>query len=136
MAQAGPRAWPAPSSTCLSVLCHFLPVLWPVGFIILETLPQLCAFLLLLFCLFRSSVSWRQRVSGTSFQLLAPPSVQASGASLRGSWPDTVLFLSPQSPDILSTAGYDNIIQHLNNGRKNCKEFEDFLKERYRPVPL
>ncbi|KAM5305032.1 proline-serine-threonine phosphatase-interacting protein 2 [Glossophaga mutica] len=34
------------------------------------------------------------------------------------------------SPDILSTAGYDNIIQHLNNGRKNCKEFEDFLKER------
>ncbi|XP_012787623.1 proline-serine-threonine phosphatase-interacting protein 2 [Sorex araneus] len=34
------------------------------------------------------------------------------------------------SPDILSTSGYDNIIQHLNNGRKNCKEFEDFLKER------
>ncbi|KAM6219625.1 proline-serine-threonine phosphatase-interacting protein 2 [Rhynchocyon petersi] len=34
------------------------------------------------------------------------------------------------SSDILSTAGYDSIIQHLNNGRKNCKEFEDFLKER------
>ncbi|XP_052011285.1 proline-serine-threonine phosphatase-interacting protein 2 isoform X2 [Apodemus sylvaticus] len=34
------------------------------------------------------------------------------------------------SPDILSTVGYDSIIQHLNNGRKNCKEFEDFLKER------
>ncbi|PNI60774.1 PSTPIP2 isoform 4 [Pan troglodytes] len=34
------------------------------------------------------------------------------------------------SADILSTIGYDNIIQHLNNGRKNCKEFEDFLKER------
>uniref|UniRef100_A0A452F951 Proline-serine-threonine phosphatase-interacting protein 2 n=1 Tax=Capra hircus TaxID=9925 RepID=A0A452F951_CAPHI len=32
--------------------------------------------------------------------------------------------------DILSTTGYDSIIQHLNNGRKNCKEFEDFLKER------
>lgn len=31
----------------------------------------------------------------------------------------------------MSTAGYDNIIQHLNDGRKNCKEFEDFLKERY-----
>ncbi|XP_075849600.1 proline-serine-threonine phosphatase-interacting protein 2 isoform X2 [Microcebus murinus] len=34
------------------------------------------------------------------------------------------------SSDILSSIGYDNIIQHLNNGRKNCKEFEDFLKER------
>lgn len=32
--------------------------------------------------------------------------------------------------DILSTVGYDSIIQHLNNGRKNCKEFEEFLKER------
>ncbi|KAM6148917.1 proline-serine-threonine phosphatase-interacting protein 2 [Erethizon dorsatum] len=34
------------------------------------------------------------------------------------------------STDILSTTGYDTIIHHLNNGRKNCKEFEDFLKER------
>ncbi|XP_012870247.1 PREDICTED: proline-serine-threonine phosphatase-interacting protein 2 [Dipodomys ordii] len=34
------------------------------------------------------------------------------------------------SSDILSTVGYDSIIQHLNNGRKTCKEFEDFLKER------
>ncbi|XP_074135380.1 proline-serine-threonine phosphatase-interacting protein 2 isoform X1 [Sminthopsis crassicaudata] len=33
-------------------------------------------------------------------------------------------------PHFLSTIGYDNIIQHLNEGRKNCKEFEDFLKER------
>ncbi|XP_021571715.1 proline-serine-threonine phosphatase-interacting protein 2 [Carlito syrichta] len=32
--------------------------------------------------------------------------------------------------DILSTIGYDSILQHLNNGRKNCKEFEEFLKER------
>ncbi|XP_034799498.2 proline-serine-threonine phosphatase-interacting protein 2 isoform X3 [Pan paniscus] len=39
------------------------------------------------------------------------------------------ISLSP-SADILSTIGYDNIMQHLNNGRKNCKEFEDFLKER------
>uniref|UniRef100_A0A8C4MEA5 Proline-serine-threonine phosphatase interacting protein 2 n=1 Tax=Equus asinus asinus TaxID=83772 RepID=A0A8C4MEA5_EQUAS len=31
---------------------------------------------------------------------------------------------------LLLTVGYDSIIQHLNNGRKNCKEFEDFLKER------
>ncbi|EHB10043.1 Proline-serine-threonine phosphatase-interacting protein 2 [Heterocephalus glaber] len=34
------------------------------------------------------------------------------------------------STDILSNIGYDTIIHHLNNGRKNCKEFEDFLKER------
>ncbi|XP_057382641.1 proline-serine-threonine phosphatase-interacting protein 2 [Balaenoptera acutorostrata] len=34
------------------------------------------------------------------------------------------------SSDILSSTGYETIIQHLNNGRKNCKEFEDFLKER------
>ncbi|XP_044287015.1 proline-serine-threonine phosphatase-interacting protein 2 isoform X2 [Varanus komodoensis] len=32
--------------------------------------------------------------------------------------------------DLISTTGYDSIIQHLNDGRKNCKEFEDFLKER------
>ncbi|XP_053304239.1 proline-serine-threonine phosphatase-interacting protein 2 isoform X2 [Spea bombifrons] len=34
------------------------------------------------------------------------------------------------SNDIISTAGYDTLIQHMNDGRKNCKEFEDFLKER------
>ncbi|NXE80339.1 PPIP2 protein, partial [Cochlearius cochlearius] len=34
------------------------------------------------------------------------------------------------STDLTSTVGYDTIIQHLNDGRKNCKEFEDFLKER------
>ncbi|NXO58473.1 PPIP2 protein, partial [Aramus guarauna] len=34
------------------------------------------------------------------------------------------------SADLTSTVGYDSIIQHLNDGRKNCKEFEDFLKER------
>ncbi|NXV38770.1 PPIP2 protein, partial [Rissa tridactyla] len=34
------------------------------------------------------------------------------------------------STDLTSTVGYDSIIQHLNDGRKNCKEFEDFLKER------
>ncbi|KAI1240262.1 hypothetical protein IHE44_0011721 [Lamprotornis superbus] len=33
------------------------------------------------------------------------------------------------STDLTSTVGYDSIIQHLNDGRKNCKEFEDFLKE-------
>ncbi|XP_015666371.1 proline-serine-threonine phosphatase-interacting protein 2, partial [Protobothrops mucrosquamatus] len=35
-----------------------------------------------------------------------------------------------QTTDLISTAGYDNIVQHLNDGRKNCKEFEDFLRER------
>lgn len=43
---------------------------------------------------------------------------------------DMTLVLCFQSTDLTSTAGYDSIIQHLNDGRKNCKEFEDFLKER------
>ncbi|KAM5192865.1 proline-serine-threonine phosphatase-interacting protein 2 [Mantella aurantiaca] len=34
------------------------------------------------------------------------------------------------SPDITSNIGYDCLLQHMNDGRKNCKEFEDFLKER------
>ncbi|XP_075042327.1 proline-serine-threonine phosphatase-interacting protein 2 isoform X2 [Mixophyes fleayi] len=34
------------------------------------------------------------------------------------------------SEDITSTAGYECLLQHMNEGRKNCKEFEDFLKER------
>ncbi|XP_077792635.1 proline-serine-threonine phosphatase-interacting protein 2 isoform X2 [Podarcis muralis] len=38
--------------------------------------------------------------------------------------------LPKETTDLISTAGYDGIIQHLNDGRKNCKEFEDFLKER------
>ncbi|XP_043934070.1 proline-serine-threonine phosphatase-interacting protein 2 [Protopterus annectens] len=32
--------------------------------------------------------------------------------------------------DITSTAGYDNILQRLNDGRKTCKEIEDFMKAR------
>jgi len=43
----------------------------------------------------------------------------------------SLLLLCFQSTDLTSTVGYDSIIQHLNDGRKNCKEFEDFLKERY-----
>ncbi|CAJ0935934.1 unnamed protein product [Ranitomeya imitator] len=35
-----------------------------------------------------------------------------------------------KSTDITSTQGYDILLQHMNDGRKNCKEFEDFLKER------
>ncbi|XP_056399351.1 proline-serine-threonine phosphatase-interacting protein 2 isoform X2 [Hyla sarda] len=34
------------------------------------------------------------------------------------------------STDLTSTQGYDTLLQHMNDGRKNCKEFEDFLKER------
>nr|AAH77419.1 Pstpip2-prov protein [Xenopus laevis] len=34
------------------------------------------------------------------------------------------------STDITSIAGYDCLIQHMNDGKKNCKEYEDFLKER------
>ncbi|XP_069819334.1 proline-serine-threonine phosphatase-interacting protein 2 isoform X2 [Dendropsophus ebraccatus] len=37
---------------------------------------------------------------------------------------------SKPSTDITSTQGYDTLLQHMNDGRKNCKEFEDFLKER------
>uniref|UniRef100_A0A663NCE7 Proline-serine-threonine phosphatase interacting protein 2 n=1 Tax=Athene cunicularia TaxID=194338 RepID=A0A663NCE7_ATHCN len=42
----------------------------------------------------------------------------------------TAKLLGGDSTDLTSTVGYDSIIQHLNDSRKNCKEFEDFLKER------
>ncbi|XP_013979957.1 proline-serine-threonine phosphatase-interacting protein 2 isoform X1 [Salmo salar] len=32
--------------------------------------------------------------------------------------------------DFTDTGGYDRIIQHLNNGKKTCKEIEDFMKAR------
>ncbi|XP_066567710.1 proline-serine-threonine phosphatase-interacting protein 2 isoform X2 [Amia ocellicauda] len=32
--------------------------------------------------------------------------------------------------EITSTGGYDSIIQHLNDGKKTCKEIEDFIKAR------
>ncbi|XP_016102664.1 proline-serine-threonine phosphatase-interacting protein 2-like [Sinocyclocheilus grahami] len=32
--------------------------------------------------------------------------------------------------EIISTAGYDSIIQHLNDGKRTCKEIEDFMKAR------
>ncbi|NXV24962.1 PPIP2 protein, partial [Cepphus grylle] len=34
------------------------------------------------------------------------------------------------SMNLMSTIGFNSIIQHLNDSRKNCKGFEDFLKER------
>uniref|UniRef100_A0A096M1Y1 Proline-serine-threonine phosphatase interacting protein 2 n=1 Tax=Poecilia formosa TaxID=48698 RepID=A0A096M1Y1_POEFO len=33
-------------------------------------------------------------------------------------------------PDLTSTAGYDAIIQYLNDGKRTCKEVEDFMKAR------
>ncbi|KAG9353670.1 hypothetical protein JZ751_011792 [Albula glossodonta] len=32
--------------------------------------------------------------------------------------------------EITSTGGYDTIIQHLNDGKRTCKEIEDFMKAR------
>ncbi|KAI5622588.1 proline-serine-threonine phosphatase-interacting protein 2, partial [Silurus asotus] len=32
--------------------------------------------------------------------------------------------------ELTSTAGYDAVIQHLNDGRRTCKEIEDFMKAR------
>lgn len=42
-----------------------------------------------------------------------------------------ILQLWVQNTDITSTAGYDNIIQHLNDGKRTCKEIEDFMKARW-----
>ncbi|KAG7322876.1 hypothetical protein KOW79_014222 [Hemibagrus wyckioides] len=32
--------------------------------------------------------------------------------------------------ELTSTAGYDAIVQHLNDGKRTCKEIEDFMKAR------
>ncbi|XP_027031209.1 proline-serine-threonine phosphatase-interacting protein 2 isoform X1 [Tachysurus fulvidraco] len=32
--------------------------------------------------------------------------------------------------ELTSTAGYDTILQHLNDGKRTCKEIEDFMKAR------
>ncbi|XP_069779878.1 proline-serine-threonine phosphatase-interacting protein 2 [Narcine bancroftii] len=34
------------------------------------------------------------------------------------------------STDLTSTIGYDNLVQHMNDGRKTCKELEEFIKQR------
>nr|XP_056705057.1 proline-serine-threonine phosphatase-interacting protein 2 [Euleptes europaea] len=44
--------------------------------------------------------------------------------------PETLFKAHFWNTDLISTTGYDAITQHMNDGRKNCKEFEDFLKER------
>lgn len=35
-----------------------------------------------------------------------------------------------QSSDLTSTGGYDAIIQYLNDGKRTCKEVEEFMKAR------
>lgn len=35
-----------------------------------------------------------------------------------------------QTADLTSSAGYDAIIQYLNDGKRTCKEVEDFMKAR------
>ena len=136
----GTQGWapsqPAPSTMCLSMLCHFLPVLWPYSFIILKSLPQLHELWtsVLSFLVTRAlevSIS-KSPVAGFPGSPLPCPRFRPWGCR------HPVLRLmrccsSHQTSDILSTIGYDSIIQHLNSGRKNCKEFEDFLKERYMP---
>lgn len=42
-----------------------------------------------------------------------------------------ILQLWFQNTDVTSTAGYDSIIQHLNDGKRTCKEIEDFMKARW-----
>lgn len=88
---------------------------------------------LLLFCPFWSHVPWRCFRNSLWPACPCPAlfRLQDSGLLSLLCPPLTQCCFSHQSSDILSTIGYDTIIQHLNNGRKNCKEFEDFLKERY-----
>ncbi|XP_068190683.1 proline-serine-threonine phosphatase-interacting protein 2 isoform X2 [Antennarius striatus] len=39
-------------------------------------------------------------------------------------------FYHLQNSDLTSTAGYDAIVQYLNDGRRTCKEVEEFMKAR------
>lgn len=42
-----------------------------------------------------------------------------------------LFFYVFKNTDITCTAGYDGIIQHLNDGKRTCKEIEDFMKARW-----
>ncbi|XP_048359878.1 proline-serine-threonine phosphatase-interacting protein 2 isoform X2 [Sphaerodactylus townsendi] len=44
--------------------------------------------------------------------------------------PETLFKDHFWNTDLISTSGYDCIVQRTNEGRKSCKEFEDFLKDR------
>lgn len=40
------------------------------------------------------------------------------------------VLLICQNADLTSSAGYDAIIQYMNDGKRTCKEVEDFMKAR------
>uniref|UniRef100_A0A4W3HWS4 Proline-serine-threonine phosphatase interacting protein 2 n=1 Tax=Callorhinchus milii TaxID=7868 RepID=A0A4W3HWS4_CALMI len=42
----------------------------------------------------------------------------------------TVHFQQGSCTDLTSTSGYDSLIQRMNDGRKSCKELEEFMKQR------
>ncbi|GAA6091839.1 proline-serine-threonine phosphatase-interacting protein 2 isoform X1 [Tachysurus ichikawai] len=42
----------------------------------------------------------------------------------------SVLLMCIENGELTSTAGYDAILQHLNDGKRTCKEIEDFMKAR------
>lgn len=35
-----------------------------------------------------------------------------------------------QNVDLIATGGYDTIIHYLNDGKRTCKEIEEFIKAR------
>lgn len=41
-----------------------------------------------------------------------------------------ILHSSGQNVDLTSTGGYDTILQYLNDGKRTCKEVEEFIKAR------
>lgn len=41
-----------------------------------------------------------------------------------------ILNSSEQNVDLTSTGGYDTIIQYFNDGKRTCKEVEEFMKAR------
>lgn len=56
---------------------------------------------------------------------------KAGFTTVAGSKPEQpILTSSEQNVDLTSTGGYDTIIQYLNDGKRTCKEVEEFMKAR------